>query len=95
MRKTEEQFLSTLGSDYLANFEARLHMAEIDWNEDKWSQIKSVLDSDSSEKEKMAAGTNLLTMSFKHIEELLGETQKHVRVLCLNMIILSEHSYFL
>jgi len=31
-RKTEAQFLSTLGSDYLANFEARLHVAEIERN---------------------------------------------------------------
>ena len=74
-RKTEAQFLSTLGSDYLANFEARLHVAEIDRNQAELSQIKSVLDSDSSEKEKMTARMNLLTMSIKRIEELLGGTQ--------------------
>ena len=74
-RKTEARFLSTLGSDYLANFEARLHVAEIDRNQAELSQIKSVLDSDSSEKEKMTARMNLLTMSIKRIEELLGGTQ--------------------
>ena len=63
------------GSDYLANFEARLHVAEIDRNQAELSQIKSVLDSDSSEKEKMTARMNLLTMSIKRIEELLGGTQ--------------------
>ena len=74
-RKTEAQFLSTLGSDYLANLEARLHVSEIDRNHAELSQIKSVLDSDSSEKEKMTARMNLLTMSIKRIEELLGGTQ--------------------
>ena len=59
----------------MANFEARLHVAEIDRNQAELSQIKSVLDSDSSEREKMIARMNLLTMSIKRIEELLGGTQ--------------------
>ena len=74
-RKTEAQFLSTLGSDYLANFEARLHVAEIERNQEKLSKIKSILDSDNTEKDKMIARMNLLSLSINRIEELLGGTQ--------------------
>jgi len=74
-RKTEAQFLSTLGSDYLANFEARLHVAEIERNQEKLSEIKSILDSDNTEKDKMIARMNLLSLSINRIEELLGGTQ--------------------
>ncbi|NBQ03389.1 MAG: hypothetical protein EBU27_09330, partial [Opitutae bacterium] len=74
-RKTEAQFLSTLGSDYLANFEARLHVAEIERNQEKLKEIKNILDGDNTEKDKMIARMNLLSLSMNRIEELLGGTQ--------------------
>tara|TARA_A200000113_G_scaffold54916_1_gene45933 strand:+ start:6241 stop:7704 length:1464 start_codon:yes stop_codon:yes gene_type:complete len=74
-RKTEAQFLSTLGSDYLANFEARLHVAEIERNQEKLTAIKATLDGDTSEKDKMIARMDLLSLSINRIEELLGGTQ--------------------
>ena len=74
-RKTEAQFLSTLGSDYLANFEARLHVAEIDRNQKKLNEIKNILDGDNTEKDKMIARMDLLSLSMNRIEELLGGTQ--------------------
>jgi biopolymer transport protein ExbB len=74
-RKTEAQFLSTLGSDYLANFEARLHVAEIERNQEKLNEIKIILDGDNTEKDKMIARMNLLSLSINRIEELLGGTQ--------------------
>ena len=66
-RKTEAQFLSTLGSDYLANFEARLHVAEIERNQEKLNEIKIILDGDNSEKDKMIARMNLLSLSINRI----------------------------
>ena len=74
-RKAEAQFLSTLGSDYLANFEARLHVAEIERNQEKLTEIKNILDGDNPEKEKMIARMNLLSLSMNRIEELLGGTR--------------------
>ena len=74
-RKAEVQFLSTLGSDYLANFEARLHITEIDRNQVKLSEIKTKLDGDASEKDKMKARMQLLSLSINRIEELVGGTQ--------------------
>ena len=74
-REAEVQFLSTLGSDYLANFEARLHVTEIDRNQVKLSEIKTKLDGDASEKDKMKARMQLLSLSINRIEELVGGTQ--------------------
>ncbi len=74
-RKAEAQFLSTLGSDYLANFEARLHVAEIERNQEKLTEIKNILDGDNPEKDKMIARMNLLSLSMNRIEELLGGTR--------------------
>ena len=74
-RKNEVQFLSTLGSDYLANFEARLHVVEIDRNQEELSNLKQTLDGTSSEKEKMIARMKLLKLSVSRIKELLGGTQ--------------------
>ena len=71
-RKNEAQFLATLGSDYLANFEARLHVSEIESNQEKLNSIKSVLDGTSADKSKMIARMDLLKLSLARIENLLG-----------------------
>ena len=74
-RKNEVQFLGTLGSDYLANFEARLHVAEIDRYQQSLQEIKTILDGDGTDKEKMIARLKLLTLSVDRTNELLGGTQ--------------------
>ena len=66
-RKTEAQFLSTLGSDYLANFEARLHVAEIERNQEKLTAIKATLDGDTSEKDKKRRRSERLKILKKDI----------------------------
>ncbi len=75
-RKEESLYLSNLLSEYIRNFESRLHISEIDRYEDALEKAKLAAENSSlSEHEVHETQAGILTVSLERLNDALGGTR--------------------
>ena len=75
-RKDESLYLSNLLSEYIRNFESRLHISEIDRYEDALEKAKLAAENSSlAEHEVLETQAGILTVSLERLNDALGGTR--------------------